>query len=146
MSELAKDYLVLVFVASLGIIQVASAYADLRGLFLIPSRRITAVISPVLVVGAFVWFFSGSERNLPDTGGGIAGPEQFTFFALMCGLALLVTCCISSLTNMSLREETLHREDGIRVLQRSTILRFWIKDILWVRDRWKILIHKFFSG
>jgi hypothetical protein len=145
-SELAKDYLVLVFVASLGSIQAASAYADLRGLFLIPSRRITAVISLVLAIGAFAWFFAGSERNLPDTGGGIAGPEQFTLFALMCGLALLITYCISSLTNISLREETLRLEDGIRVLQRSTILRFWIKDILWIREKWKILIHRFFSG
>lgn len=146
MSELAKDYLVLVFVASLGTIQVASAYADLKGLFLVPSRRVTAAISPILVVGAFVWFFSGSDRNLPDTGGGIAGPEQFTFFALMSVLAVLVTYCISAVTNMTFRDENLPLEEGIRVLRRSTALRFWMKDILWVKEKWKALIHRFFSN
>ena len=146
MSELAKDYMVLVFVASLGAVQAASAYADLKGLFLVPSRRVTATISPILVVGAFVWFFSGGDRNLPDTGGGIAGPEQFTFFALMSALAVLVTYCISAVTNMTFRDENLPLEDGISVLQRSTILRFWMKDVLWVKTKWKALIRRFFSN
>ena len=146
MGELAKDYLVLMFVACVGTIQAASAYANLRGLFLIPSRRVTGGVGLLVAVAAFIWFFASGDRNLPDTDGGLAGAQQFVFFVAMCAAAIAVTYLVSSLVNGARRRSPEAPADGFLALQHLTVLQVWAQNLGWIRRRWLSLTRKSFSG
>ena len=96
------DYFLLVFVASCGLYQIAAAWNRLRGLMLFESRGLTFVLGLVLWVGAFAWFFLSEPRNMPDTGAGLTGNEQFGYFFAGGGAGLAATLLVTSLRNWNL--------------------------------------------
>ena len=100
------DYFLLVFAASCGLYQMAAACNRLRGLMLFESKRLTFIFGLVLWVGAFVWFFLSEPRNMPDTGAGLTGNEQFGYFFAGGGAGLAVTLAVTSLRNWRLGKGT----------------------------------------
>ncbi len=93
--NLASEYIVLIFAASCGVLQVAAAHSRLRGLAFFKSARLTRLFGALVVVGAYVWFFASENRNvdLPR----LEGSQQFGNFVLGVFLAIVFTLAVSSL-------------------------------------------------
>ena len=98
------EYLLLVFLSCCGVVQVATAYGDLKGMLLFGNRLFSFMLGVGLMSGSLLWFFWDGGRNVPDTNGGIAGASQFGLFVLGAFLALLVTFLVTSLINSNLRK------------------------------------------
>jgi hypothetical protein len=117
------DYLVLVFLASCGVFQMAAALNGLRGLMFFKRRGTAFVFGLVLWVGAFAWFFLSEPRNLPDTGLGLDGNQQFGYFFAGAGVGLAVTLLVSSVKNRNLGQGRSGIPLGIDALAESNYLR-----------------------
>jgi hypothetical protein len=99
MPALAGDYFVFVFLASLGVVQIAAAYAGLRGLLFLRGRCSSALLGVGLLALGFTWFFAPGPRLIPDTQGGLNGNVQALVFTLAAGSALLFTLLVTSVVN-----------------------------------------------
>ncbi len=157
--NLGQEYLLLTFVGCCGVLQLAAAFSGLKGMLIAGDRRFSIVVGALLVAGALIWFFWEGGRNLPDTGGGIAGASQFYFFMLGGFLALLTTFLFTSLTNVS-RKPSDDTPEGLPTLKETTYLyalaRNLIRDTSYlhpvmrnVKAVWKLfhrLTRKFSSG
>lgn len=75
-----RDYLIAMYVATLGVVQIGASYGDLRGMLFLPSPRAARRLGALLMAAAFVFFFAaplwvegpwGSE--VTDTAGAAAG-------------------------------------------------------------------------
>ena len=157
--NLGQEYLLLTFVSCCGVLQLAAAFSGLKGLLIAGDRRFSIAVGVLLVAGALVWFFWEGGRNLPDTGGGIAGASQFYFFMLGAFLALLTTFLFTSLTNI-VRKPPEDATEGLPALKETTYLhalaRNLMKDTSYVHVAmrylsmiWKLfhrLTRKFSSG
>ena len=117
------DYFVLVFFASCGVFQMAAALNGLHGLMLFKGRRTALIFGLVLWVGAFTWFFLSEPRNIPDTGLGLTGNEQFGYFFAGSGAGLIATILVSSVKNRSLGQARSAIPSGIDALAESNYLR-----------------------
>lgn len=73
-----SQYLLFVFLASLGVVQIAAARNGLKGLMLLPGRRASLVLGWTLVVASFVWFFTVEDRDVP----GLEGTQLAVYFFL----------------------------------------------------------------
>lgn len=98
-SGIGKDYLLLCFLSSMGVLQIAAAYGQLHGLLLLRARAPSAALGLLLVLAGFLWFFLPGPRLVPDKDGGLDGNQQSLYFALSAGAALAVTLVLSSLVN-----------------------------------------------
>lgn len=111
------DYYLLVSAASCGLYQMAAACNRLRGLMLFESKRLTFIFGLVLWVGAFAWFFLSEPRNMPDTGAGLTGNEQFGYFFAGGGTGLAVTLAATSLRNWRLGKDMETLPTGLDALR-----------------------------
>ena len=129
------DYLVFVFIAALGVLQVVAAYSALMGLLLIRPRALAFVIGAAVTALAFLWFFLSEPRNVSDAEGGLDGNQMAGFFAVGAGSALVLTLLLSSISNRSLAKSDHQCADGLDALRETTYLkalRGTVKD-LWTR-------------
>ena len=117
------DYFILVFWASCGVFQLAAAYNGIRGLLLLQDRRLSVLLGLALIVGAFAWFFLSTPRNVPDSGLGMNGNEQFGYFFAGSGAGLAFTLLVSSLCNRELGRGRLSLPPGMDALRESNYLR-----------------------
>lgn len=117
------DYFILVLWASCGVFQLAAAYNGIRGLLFFQDRRLSALLGLALIVGAFAWFFLSTPRNVPDSGPGMNGNEQFGYFSAGSGAGLAFTLLISSLRNRKLGRARLSLPSGMDALRDSNYLR-----------------------
>ena len=108
-------------------------------------RRFSTVVGVLLVGGALAWFFWEGGRNLPDTGGGIAGAAQFYLFMLGGFLALLVTFLFTSLTNIS-KKTSVDTADGLPALRETTYLHALTRNLSTIWKLYHRLTRKFSSG
>ena len=97
----AFDYAQMVFVATLGVIQLVAARNNLLGILLLRNNLLlTQFIAATLIAGSFVWFFFGGEpRNIPDTGPGLEANTQTIVFASSASLAIALIFFVSSILN-----------------------------------------------
>lgn len=93
LAGLYLEYLLFVFVAACGVIQGAAAYSRLRGLLFLKRPSLSYLLSGVMIVGAFVWFFLWGDRSQP----GLEGAQQLYLFTLGALAALVFTLGLSSL-------------------------------------------------
>ncbi|MCI0796941.1 MAG: hypothetical protein J4N99_08985, partial [Chloroflexi bacterium] len=82
MFTFATDYYLLVLVAGIGTIQFAASLSDLKGLLFFQRPLLSRGLGLALIVLAFVWFFSVSERNISDHDGALDANTQALFFFL----------------------------------------------------------------
>ncbi len=130
MTDFALDYLGMVFLSSLGVLLMVTAYGRLNGLLLV-GRRLSILVGTVLTIVAFVWFFAPTPRNLPDTAGGLDGNEQALLFATGAGAALVLLLTFSSLRNWSM--DARPEGHGVEALWKSSYLRLLFRR---VKERW----------
>jgi hypothetical protein len=92
---LGLQYSLFVFLAAIGTIQLAAAYAGLQGLQLVGSRRWAACIGLATLIGAFAWFFGLVDRNVR----GLEGAEQTLLFVPAAVAAIAITGVAASLVH-----------------------------------------------
>jgi len=117
------DYCILVFWACCGVLQMAAAHNGIHGLLFLKDRRLSVLLGLALVVGAFAWFFLSGPRNVPDSGPGLNGNEQFGYFFAGFGAALAFTLLVSSLLNRRLGGGRVSLPSGMDALRESNYLR-----------------------
>ncbi|MDE2801844.1 MAG: hypothetical protein OXK21_03050 [Chloroflexota bacterium] len=120
MDDLSRDYVVWIFLAAVGVIQVASAHAGLTKLLFIRAKPWAMALGVVLIVAGFVWFFREGPRHFPDTAGGINGNEQGARVALTCLAAGAFTFALSSLLYRREDVDDATPADGFEALRRRT--------------------------
>ncbi len=141
MTDFAWDYFKLAFWTVTGVVQIASAYSGLRGLWFVPSRRMTPVMGAVMVIAAFVWFFFLSgPRNLPDTTFGLDGNEQVMLFAAGGIVGIVVSLLFSSLRNLVLGRDDEREYAGFEALKHMSFARAMLMTL---RKLWKLCLSRF---
>ena len=131
----ALDYLALIFLASLGVVQLAALNNGLKGLYFVGIPVLNLTIALALLVGAFLWFFLSEPRNLPDTGGGLDGNRQAILSVIGSVSAVIFTLAVTSLRAAMSRQEKVSYMPGLEALKRSsyvsavqgTFCRLWAR-------------------
>ena len=114
------DYVLFIFLASLGAVQLAALKNRLHGLCFIRIPILNLALALALVVGSFLWFFVSEPRNLPDTGDGLNGNQQAMFAVAAAIGAVFFTLAATSLINIGLGRGDDRRESGLQALRRAT--------------------------
>ena len=114
------DYLLFIFLASLGVVQLAALKNGLKGLYFIRIPPLNLTIALVLVLGALLWFFFSEPRNLPDTGDGLDGNQQAMFAVAAAVAAVLFTLAATSVINAGFGKGEDKSEVGLEALRRAT--------------------------
>ncbi len=99
MFSFAGDYFVMVFVASLGVMQAAASVGGLRGLLIFKNPLIARALGIGVAIAAVAWFFLIEERNINDYEGGLDSNEQGLLFFLAVAASGILTCLLTSLVN-----------------------------------------------
>ena len=111
MISFAADYFIMVFVASLGVMQAAASIGGLRGLLVFKNPLIARPLGIVIAIAAIVWFFSVAERNINDYKGGLDSNEQGLLFFLAVAASGMLTCVLTSLWNWRMVDSCLRGND-----------------------------------
>jgi len=125
MFMLALEYSASVFVAAVGVLQVAATYNGLKGMSFFNGKiygyffGFIAIIAPLAAL--FTW-------NLRNATGIIEGPEQFFCFVLAFAVALVFTFTVSSLIMGKELSGNTPEHNGLEALKEVTFfqaLRYW---------------------
>ncbi len=122
---MASDYFLLVFVASLGVYQIASIRAKLKGLWFFGYQKIQYAFGVLVIVGAFAWFFAGEDRNFQHT---VEGAQQLLLFLAAIIAGYITTIILASIIHAraTLRTENpgtgKQHEQGMETLKATTVL------------------------
>jgi len=118
MEHIVRDYFLLIFLSAIGVLQIAAAYAEIRGLLLLRRRILSYILGIAFTGGAFLWFFASGERNIRTV---VEGTEQLGLFAAGVIAALSFTFAASSLANRRL--SSAGEGDGWESLRNTTFLK-----------------------
>lgn len=103
MSNFAIDYCILVFAASLGVIQLSASLGNLSGILLTKSRILTKFLGIILMAASFMWFFLSDTRNINDYMGGLDANQQALIFVPSALGALIFTFVTSTIINAQMK-------------------------------------------
>lgn len=119
MSALAWEYIIFVFIASCGVLQMAAVCNGLRGLFFFKRPQVAAIFGALALIGAFVWFFTSRNRNLLPV---LEGSQQLGDFSLSASLAIVFTFVASSLLRAGVNPSRTEggQEGGLNALRGMT--------------------------
>ena len=118
------DYFVLVFIAAVGVYQLAAVAASLAGLCFFRRPLVQVFFGAATIVAGFAWFYTKEERNVQHT---VEGAQQLVFFLAAAILAYLVTAALASVISprdSSATGDDLRRDPsdlGIEVFKTSTL-------------------------
>ena len=153
MFSFALDYFIMVFVASLGVMQTAASIGGLRGLLLIKNPIIARPLGIVVAIAAIVWFFAVSERNINDYEGGLDSNQQGLLFFLAVAASGILTCALSSLWNrrlpVSATDSDQAPDAGLGALKNASWWRALSRNYRYLFDEatcWRTQIKRYFSG
>ena len=127
------DYVLFIFLASLGVVQLAALKNRLRALCFIRNPVLNLALALALVAGSFLWFFISEPRNLPDTGDGLDGNQQAMYSVAAAISAVLFTLAATSLINLGIGRGGDRQESGLQAMRhvtyfsalRRTLSRLW---------------------
>ena len=145
MFTFATDYFLLVFVASLGVIQLAASFGGLNGLLIFKSPLVARSLGVALAVAAFIFFFTTDERNLNDYEGGLDANTQALFFFLGVLAGGWVTFIGSSLVNMRMKGKDPSPDGGFDALQETNYVRALARSLEYWSRNWQQM-KSYFSG
>ena len=111
MFSFAVDYFIVVFVASLGVMQTAASIGGLRGLLVFKNPLVARPLGIAIAIAAIVWFFMVAERNINDYEGGLDSNEQGLLFFLAVAASGILTCVLTSLLNWRMVDSRLRGND-----------------------------------
>ncbi len=122
------NYCLLVFVAVLGVLQLAAVYNDFRGLLFFP-RKIYSLVFAVFAIGfALFAFFAWNDLNRIFVEGSqqifiVEGSQQTGSFIISAAVGILFTLVFSSLVNYRRFKSGKYPQDGLDVLRESTFFQ-----------------------
>ena len=146
MFTFATDYFLLVFVATLGVIQLAASLGGLKGLLVFKSPLIARPLGLALVIAGFVLFFSTDERNLNDYRGGLDANTQALFFFLGVLAGGSVTFLGSSVVNMRMKGTDPSPDGGFDALRETNYVRALMRSLGYWSRNWRQQMKSYFSG
>jgi hypothetical protein len=114
---LSAKYCLAVFIAGLGLYQLAAIRNDLRGILFFRNKGYTYLFATLALIPSLYYFFTWNYRNVT---GVIEGYQQAILFTLSMLFALLFTLCLSSLLNRVQFQVNTHRINGLEVLRTDT--------------------------
>jgi len=119
------DYFLLAALGCLGTVQIAAAYAGLKGLSFFRRPLAGYIFGTLVIAGAFCWFFTIANRSSPSE---VEGGQQVGIFLAGAIATYIITVAVSSLLKYRLslqgtasrcREQT---NPGIETLKETTLL------------------------
>lgn len=126
-------YFLFIFLASLGVLQIAASYSKLRGLSFFSRTTWGYIFGALSIVGGFCWFYivgnphpevgyaitvsdifryGWSNPMPPGTGLILGAGESVLFFLLAVGCAFLITIAFSSIVKFRLSPRTTEEKKG----------------------------------
>ena len=111
MFTFAADYFIMVFVASLGVMQTAASIGGLRGLLVFKNPLVARPLGIAIAIAAIAWFFMVAERNINDYEGGLDSNQQGLLFFLAVAASGVLTCVLTSLLNWRMVDSRLRGND-----------------------------------
>ncbi|GAF71400.1 unnamed protein product [marine sediment metagenome] len=148
MLKIGLEYFLFIFLASLGVLQIAASYANLNGLSFFKKPTWGYIFGSLAIVGGFSWFYivgnphpdvgyavtasdilryGWSNPMPPDIGLILGDGESVGFFLLAVGCAILTTIAISSIVKFRLSPRTTEekKEDpkGLEALREMTFFQ-----------------------
>ncbi len=136
MEHLAGHYLLFVFIAACGVIQLAAAYSKLWGLLFFKKRVPSYIFAAVAIGGAFGWFFGCDNHMEEIMHTGLEGAQQVRFFLLATIVAAFFTLILSSVINRGLSSSSEQPEvsagitkEGLDTLREENYLRALLSSI-----------------
>jgi hypothetical protein len=146
MFTFATDYFILVFFASVGVIQVAASIGRLNGLLFFKSHLVARALGLALAVAAFAWFFATEQRNIGDTEGGLDANSQGLFFFFGASAGVVFTFVVSSLVNIRMKRAKPSPGAGLDALKDTSYVRALSYSIgYWWRECCRQM-KRYFSG
>ena len=94
MPNIASDYFIFVFMASIGLYQIVTIPARLKGLWFFNRAWLQYIFGILTIVGAYVWFFTSKGRNLQTS---TEGAQQLGLFLAAIVTAYLATAILASI-------------------------------------------------
>ena len=146
MTEFKVDYIIFVFVATLGVVQIAAVTGSLRGLLLFGSLLRSGMSGAAMLVTAVVWFFATDDRNINDVSGGINANGQALYLFSSATSSVVFTLLLSSLFNLRMRASAPPPHDGLEVLRTSSFLNALFDNMRYLRCNWRTQTKRFLSG
>ena len=146
MFTFATDYYLLVFAASIGVIQIAASMGRLYGLLIFKSLLVARTFGLILIVASFVWFFGTESRNLNDKNGGLDANSQTLFFFLGASTGLVVTFLVSSLVNIRMNGTEPPPEGGLDALREANYVRALGLSVRYWWRNWRTQMKRYFFG
>ena len=146
MITFATDYFLLVFIASIGVLQIAASAGSLNGLLIFKSPLIARTLGAIFVVTGFVLFFSTGERNINDYEGGLDANTQALFFFLGTMAGGGVTFLVSSVVNLRMKRGDPSPESGFDALRDTNYLRALAGSLAYWWKNWRTQTKRYFSG
>ena len=119
MSPFLADYLIFVFWASIGAIQVGASFGRFDGLLLVRHTLAARTLGLALTVGSILWFFMSEERNINDIHGGLDANLQGVGFFGGAALAVIATLSLSSLVHARMRRGEPSEDEGLEALRKT---------------------------
>ena len=155
MFTFATDYFLFVFVATLGVIQLAASLSKLDGLLIFKSPPVARILGLVLTIAPFIWFFATGDgtapegrlaRNINDFEGGLDAPTQSLFFFLGAIAGGGVTFAVSSIVNMRMHRGDPSPYDGLDSLKDTNYVRALLHSLGYWWRNWRTQTKSYFSG
>lgn len=146
MFTFATDYFLLSTVATVGVIQISASMGRLNGLLLFKSHLAARLLGLMMIVAAFVWFFSTGDRNINDYEGGLDANTQALFFFLGVMSGGAITFVISSLVNFRKSGGPHEPGGGLNALKDSSYFRALTESIKYWWKNWRSQMKRYFFG
>ena len=121
---MALDYFIMVFIASIGVYQLAAIYAKLDGLCFFRHPVVQHIFGILAIVGAFVWFFTSKDRNIHTS---FQGSQQLGIFLGSIVASYVFTAILSSImqakvsTQGGTPREGKQYDMGVETLKKTTV-------------------------
>ena len=113
------NYCLLVFIAVLGVIQLAAVHNNIRSLLFFRSKILTVCFAVVAIGFAMFVFFTWNDF-VPII---IEGPRQTCLFVLSTPVAIIFTLVFSSAVNYQRFVNGNSAQDGLEALRDNTFIR-----------------------
>ncbi len=146
MFTFATDYFLLVFVSTIGVIQLSASLGGLKGLLVFKSPVVARPLGIILVVAAIVIFFATEDRILNDFKGGLDANTQALFFFLGVLAGGAVTFIGSSLINIRMNDADASPGSGFDALRDTNYLRALVLSLRYWTRNWRQQMRSYFSG
>ena len=153
MFSFAVDYFIVVFVASLGVMQTAASIGGLRGLLVFKNPLVARPLGIAIAIAAIAWFFLVAERNINDYEGGLDSNQQGLLFFLAVAASGVFTFILTSPLNARMRRRMGNGERapdaGLGAMQHGNWFqalahnyRYWFSEA----RCWRTQIKRYFFG